>query len=216
MTSETKRRANIRNARKSTGPRTPSGKAISSKNALRHGLLSRDILAPNEDVAAFQTLRETIAKEISPVGKLEEILAEKIAAGFWRLARLSRVEADLFLDEMFEREVNAAAAQVASYVSTRSLFDLSPMVETHITDEEEYEKARRRQEEATSKRAESILGQAFARKAVEGDVFSKLARYETSLERSILRCLHEIERLQAARSGEDLRPVIAVNAEVSE
>ena len=33
-----RRRANIRNARRSTGPRAAAGKAASSRNALRHGL----------------------------------------------------------------------------------------------------------------------------------------------------------------------------------
>ncbi len=38
MTSPAKIRANRRNARKSTGPRTPTGKAIVARNATTHGL----------------------------------------------------------------------------------------------------------------------------------------------------------------------------------
>src|SRR5690348_5958228 len=38
MTTERKRQANSRNSRKSTGPRSATGKSIASRNALRHGL----------------------------------------------------------------------------------------------------------------------------------------------------------------------------------
>ncbi len=41
MTSLRRRMANARNAQKSTGPRTPSGRAKSSRNALQHGLTAR-------------------------------------------------------------------------------------------------------------------------------------------------------------------------------
>ena len=33
--------ANLRNARKSTGPKTPEGRTPSKMNALKHGILSR-------------------------------------------------------------------------------------------------------------------------------------------------------------------------------
>ena len=55
MTSRKQRRANRRNAGRSTGPRTPAGKAIVARNAWRHGLslpvLADTALAP--EVAAL-------------------------------------------------------------------------------------------------------------------------------------------------------------------
>ena len=36
--------ANGRNAQKSTGPKTPEGRAISKMNALKHGILSKEVL----------------------------------------------------------------------------------------------------------------------------------------------------------------------------
>ena len=41
-------KANHKNAKKSTGPRTDEGKARVAKNALKHGLLARDTVLPGE------------------------------------------------------------------------------------------------------------------------------------------------------------------------
>src|SRR5262245_23346436 len=40
--------ANRRNAQRSTGPCTPEGKRISRRNALKHGILSREVLLASE------------------------------------------------------------------------------------------------------------------------------------------------------------------------
>jgi hypothetical protein len=57
MTSARKAESNRRNALKSTGPKTPEGKAAMRLNALKHGLLSREIFLPGEDEAALEELR---------------------------------------------------------------------------------------------------------------------------------------------------------------
>ena len=51
MATEKQIQANRNNAKKSTGPRTEQGKAASSQNALKHGLLARDAVLPGEDPA---------------------------------------------------------------------------------------------------------------------------------------------------------------------
>jgi hypothetical protein len=53
MTSPRKAEANRRNAQKSTGPKTPEGKDAVRLNALKHGLLCREVLLPGEDKGAF-------------------------------------------------------------------------------------------------------------------------------------------------------------------
>jgi hypothetical protein len=47
----------------------------------------------------------------------------------------------------------------------------------------------------------ATLGRTFARDADKANAFSKLSRYETTIERLIYRALHELERRQAGRSG---------------
>jgi hypothetical protein len=66
MTSEKQARANRRNALKSTGPKTPEGKAAVHHNALRHGLLSRDVLLPGEDEAALRSWASACGTNCSP------------------------------------------------------------------------------------------------------------------------------------------------------
>ena len=59
-------------------------------------------------------------------------------------------------------------------------------------------------------------GSTFTRDANEANAFSKLSRYETALERSLYRALHELQRLQAARRAEgSVSPPVAVDVEVS-
>jgi hypothetical protein len=89
-------RANRRNALRSTGPRTPEGKRAVRWNALKHGLLAREVVLPvgegNEDAEEFQNLLAELRDDLEPAGVLEEILVEKIAVCYWRLRRVLRAE----------------------------------------------------------------------------------------------------------------------------
>jgi hypothetical protein len=48
----------------------------------------------------------------------------------------------------------------------------------------------------------ATLGRSFIRDADKANAFSKLSRYETTIERSLYKALHELQRLQAARRAE--------------
>jgi len=78
-----------------TGPRTAAGKAASSRNATRHGLLSAaTVLGKHESAAGWEEFCADIALSLAPSGRLEHALAERIAHLHWRLARLARYEAE--------------------------------------------------------------------------------------------------------------------------
>jgi hypothetical protein len=53
MTSDRKAEANRQNALKSTGPKTLEGKTAVRLNAVKHGLLSDQVLLPDEDEDAL-------------------------------------------------------------------------------------------------------------------------------------------------------------------
>jgi len=87
--------ANRRNARKSTGPRTATGRAASSRNALRHGLTAYQIVIADESEAEFTAFYRERYESLAPVDPVGEGLVERIITCEWRLRRTYRVEARL-------------------------------------------------------------------------------------------------------------------------
>jgi hypothetical protein len=84
---------NQANAQKSTGPKTPKGKAVVSQNAVKHGGLALSpVIAGAEDPAAWEEHRAGVLASLHPEGRLEEVLAERVALSLWRLTRLARAE----------------------------------------------------------------------------------------------------------------------------
>lgn len=81
---------------RATGPRTLEGRAISRRNALRHGLTATALLLPDERLEDFEALAEGIRSDLRPVGTLEEFFVERIVAAAWRLKRVLRAEAKVF------------------------------------------------------------------------------------------------------------------------
>jgi len=93
--------ASRRNGAKSRGPKTPEGKARSAQNALKHGLCAQKcIVLPGERATAFAALEAALMEELAPEGALQTVLAQRVVAASWRLARAERLEAELFAREM--------------------------------------------------------------------------------------------------------------------
>ena len=93
MTTKKQVHANRKNAARSTGPRSRAGKAASSKNAVTHGVLSKEIVLPTEDVEEFEELSDGFHRSLAPAGTLEEQLVRMIVVESWRVKRVYRIEA---------------------------------------------------------------------------------------------------------------------------
>jgi hypothetical protein len=107
--------ANRRNAGLSTGPKSPEGKARVARNALKHGMLSRETLLPYEDAGAFEELVEALWADWQPVAAQEEVLVEQVARETWRLRRVGRAEAGVFaLEGRFSSGAPTAATLSSS------------------------------------------------------------------------------------------------------
>jgi hypothetical protein len=96
MASQKQIRANRENAKRSCGPRSPGGKAISSMNALKTGVFAKHLLLPDDDAKEFGRLRVEIHHEWQPVGPTETSLVERLVALLWRQRRLYRAESGLY------------------------------------------------------------------------------------------------------------------------
>jgi hypothetical protein len=257
MTTQKQRTANRRNAKKSTGPRTAKGRARSSINALKHGLTAAQITIADEKSEDLENFHRGLIDVLIPVGALEEQLVERIAVCAWRLRRVYRIEAQLFVgaaphrgirSEVVQQQVESAEWQDAAMQVAVPQFTIDEML---IVDrflkimEDEYNKAK---EVASTQTVDqipsaSIADSASASSSVEasregvragsaavpspetvfnvGAVFRTLAvsqgplfqlsRHETTIERSLHRALHDLERLQARRKGEVVMAPLALD-----
>ncbi len=85
--------ANRENGKKG-GVRTEDGKAVSKYNALKHGILSKQILFEGEDENELLELEKRLRSELSPASELELLMVDKIASNIWRLKRALSFEKD--------------------------------------------------------------------------------------------------------------------------
>lgn len=92
-TTEQRLAANRANAQLSTGPSTAEGKAVASRNATRHGLLSARMFLDDEDPAEFHALCAELDRSLKPADAIEGALIERIAVTLWRQRRLVASEA---------------------------------------------------------------------------------------------------------------------------
>ncbi len=100
MATNKQTRANRANAKKSTGPRTTAGKTRSSKNALKHGLLSQDSVLPGEAPEEFDRQLTAIEDWVLPRNPLEREICRQIADAAWHMQRLSRIETAMMTAKM--------------------------------------------------------------------------------------------------------------------
>ena len=96
MASERQIEANRRNAMKSTGPRTYSGKQRSRRNAIRHGLTAETIVDVFEDPEDYKAFENAIVADFKRLSTVEYVLVTRLASLLWRLRRATAVESGLW------------------------------------------------------------------------------------------------------------------------
>lgn len=96
MTTEKQNKINKQNAQLSTGAKTAEGKLIVSKNAVKHGVFTKDLIIQagdgKEELKEYQEILDNLVECLKPEGQMESLLVEKIAVDFWRLRRVIRFE----------------------------------------------------------------------------------------------------------------------------
>jgi hypothetical protein len=100
-----------------TGPTSPAGKEIVSKNALVHGLSGRThACLPGEERPYEQFCREMI-QALAPVGILEQSVAEDIADDRWRRKRAIAME-NALCSRIAQEQPDPAAPHAAALADT--------------------------------------------------------------------------------------------------
>jgi hypothetical protein len=216
MSSDRQIAANRLNSQKGSGPKTPEGKARVGSNALKHGLTGKRVVLPDENPEEFDEFRLDLISSLDPQGTLEEFFAEKIVTDAWRLRRIPELEAALHA-RVHRRELIAEAnAKVARYEITEQqrICLISDKIEVVPQDREAHDAAKRKRDELMAL-PESVVARAAYVLEKHANAFANLERYETALFRSLLRALHELERLQARRAGVNVPAPAAIDVDIS-
>lgn len=112
LTKEQRAAISRANGAKSKGPKTPEGKAITSKNALKHGLASirkarHIILEGVEKELDYQRFAVMMTEAYKPEDAAQEVIVQRIISLNWRLARVNREESLIIWEENDRRLTGA-------------------------------------------------------------------------------------------------------------
>ncbi len=193
MPTEKQLTANRLNAQKSTGPKTPQGKAKVAANAVTHGLTAACPVLASEDPDAYARFRTGMTARLAPAGDIETLLADRVINLAWRLQRAQNYESYV-LDNL----IRSAADNPAPDISASS--DAS--AECHSPQEPAPAKAWGGNP-ASSETVSAILAQILLDDFTGPQVLEKLQRYESRIERSFFKALKELQTTQS------LNPVIS-------
>ena len=88
--------ANRRNAQKSTGPTSVTGKAVSSMNALKTGIYAKSFVLPSEKLADLQQLIDEYYQSHNPTTPEARSLVDDLIYGEWIKRRLRAAETQIW------------------------------------------------------------------------------------------------------------------------
>jgi hypothetical protein len=96
MSTQRQIEANRRNAQKSTGPTSVSGKAVSSMNALKTGIHAKSLVLPSENVADLEQLIEEYYNSHNPTTPESRSLVDDLIYSEWLKRRLRAAETQIW------------------------------------------------------------------------------------------------------------------------
>ena len=178
MSTQAKIIANRRNAQKSTGPRTPKGKAIVSNNAVKHGLLAHQTVISSENQADFCKERDRILSDLVPESPMESMLAERIVILSWRLKRIDHIQ---------NQTIDALSARNTS----------SPLMK--LTKSLLFKDSALPQADSSDSAHDLALGRMAIKDFSNARVLDRLLMYERRTESSLFKTNFEFQRLQLMR-----------------
>jgi hypothetical protein len=123
---EAQTEASRNNGKLSHGPTTEEGKANSSRNNTRHGLLSNTILITGESAEQFDRLMSSLIREFEPQTESELLTVEEMVVTKWRQIRAWSMIAGAHTQAIDEQpakspETAAGALPARAFTAVREL-----------------------------------------------------------------------------------------------
>jgi hypothetical protein len=192
--------ANRANAQRSTGPRTAAGKAASSLNALRHGILARAAfnvtLEGEERRAEFEEIVAGLAQEYQPRTLTEHMMVQQLAGAYWKLAKVWTLETE--------------SAWRSNFANNLGLGDLAPLEESGFT---------KVVDEVMEAQDELFPAAGLGNPTIAtGPAAATILRYQGALNSMLFRCVGFLERRrkERIRSEEALEELDYLNEPTAE
>ncbi len=171
--------ANRANAARSTGPKTPEGKARSAQNSLKHGFTASTFSVVRlEDLQEIARLKFDLVSVYRPVNSQELFALERMALSQQAILRAARLESGLFttcLNETLDGEGHP----------------FTPMSK-ELAGDGDIEIAR-------AQNRNYCLADGFLRLVRQSNGWSIFLRYQAQAERQYRRALEDFDRLKALR-----------------
>ena len=163
------------------GPKSEVGRAKAAKNAIKHGILSREIViaALGESAGEYRRLAQRLAEEWEPTTTAEAMLVEDITLTYWRLRRVYIAEAG-----MLTRRAEEVADRIILLRRQAAQRQPTPIhrLPAEPTDLSE--------DEAALLAGSQLLGVVDA---------ERIGRHESRLKRQLYDAIDRLARLQSAR-----------------
>jgi hypothetical protein len=209
MCSEKKRASNRSNAAKSTGPRTPDGKARSSQNGVTHGMFCRRAVLVGESQEEFNDLRRGVHQRFAPRDVFEVMLVDRVVLAMWKLKRLHEAEACVHAARGCRMDQARREANMRRRVeSTANPLDIEDLDKCFEVAEQTLEQAVAEPVLATPACMSQVMqlhDPGVLESPVRRDELDRLSQLEARLERTIHRSLTELRKLRADDPGKNLR-----------
>ena len=215
MTSLRQIESNRRNALRSTGPRTETGKHHSSKNAVRHGLTAETVIEPLEDPEDYKAFEQAVTGDYEAETAVERELVLRLASLLWRLRRSTLIETGLFQIQ------NEALHEHRTHPIQKPSRDFTPVAALRISrsasavwslEPSSGDRSSEAPVNVATKPELPLLesGSDIARSFLDlsnldHNVFERLGRYEMALWRQVRQTLFALERLRWRSSAPSLR-----------
>jgi hypothetical protein len=171
--------ANRANAARSTGPKTPEGKARSAQNAVKHGFTASTFTVVRlEELKEIANLKADLVSVYQPVNAQELFALERMALAQQSMLRAARLESGLFTNSLNETLDGEGRAFCPMSKELAGEGDANVAFEQNLN---------------------YCLADGFMRQARQSNGWSVFLRYQAQAERQYRRALEEFNRLKALR-----------------